>query len=100
MAEYPASPYSYDQWDEDLVDLSFQSGNYPPSSCPAYPPHSVPDLHHLLTARGSHLDYQLYSQAAILHSMLRKVIPTHLQDQVEDLLYFLSGTELSHCEAS
>ena len=78
MEEDPTSSYRYDQWDEDLVDLSFQSGNYPPSSCPAYPPHSVPDLHHLLTARGSHLDYQLYSQAAILHNMLRKVIPTQL----------------------
>ena len=51
---------------------------------PAYPPHSVPDLHHLLTARGSHLDYQLYSQAAILHNMLRKVIQTQHQAKVED----------------
>ena len=43
---------------------------------PAYPPHSVPDLHHLLTARGHQLDYQLYSQTDILHNLLRKVIMT------------------------
>ena len=44
---------------------------------PAYPPHPVPDLHHLLTARGHQLDYQLYSQTDILHNLLRKVITTH-----------------------
>ena len=44
---------------------------------PAYPPHSVPDLHHLLTARGHQLDYQLYSQTDILHNTLRKVMTTY-----------------------
>jgi hypothetical protein len=44
---------------------------------PAYPPHSVPDLLHLLTARGHQLDYQLYSQTDILHNLLRKVITAH-----------------------
>jgi hypothetical protein len=43
---------------------------------PAYPPHSVTDLHRLLTARGHQMDYQLYNQAAILHNMLRKVSTT------------------------
>jgi hypothetical protein len=36
----------------------------------------VPDLHHLLTARGHQLDYQLYSQTYILHNLLRKVTMT------------------------
>merc|ERR1719318_867743 len=57
MEEDSSSSHLYDQWDEDLVDLSFQS---------------VPDLHHLLTARGHQLDYQLYTQTDILHSLLRK----------------------------
>ena len=59
MDKGPVSSYSYDQWDENLIDLSFQAANYFLSSSPAYPPHSVPDLHHLLTARGHQLDYQL-----------------------------------------
>ena len=37
----------------------------------------MPDLHHLLTARGHQLDYQLYSQTDILQTLLRKVITTH-----------------------
>ena len=53
-----ASLHSYDQWDEDNVDLSFQT---------------VPDLLHLLPDRDDQLDLHLYQQAVILHARLRKV---------------------------
>ena len=67
---------------------------------PAYPPHSVPDLHHLLTARGHQLDYQLYSQTYILHNLLRKVMATYITISKKTDYICFTGTKLSHYEAS
>ena len=67
---------------------------------PAYPPHSVPDLHHLLTARGHQLDYQLYSQTDILHNLLRKVMTTYITKLRKTDYICFAGTELCHCEVS
>ena len=67
---------------------------------PAYPPNSVPDLHHLLTARGHQLDYQLYSQTDILHNLLRKVMTTYTTKLTKTDYILFAGTKLSHYEAS
>jgi len=48
---------AYAQWDEDNVDLSFQS---------------VPDLLQLLSQGDAQLREQLYQQSAVLHAMLRQ----------------------------
>ena len=79
MEEDPDSLYSYDQWDEDNVDLSFQT---------------VPDLIHLLPDRDDQLDHHLYQQAVILLALLRKVgAPPIALWTVYILLYHRSLTQ-------
>ena len=82
MGDDHASLYSYDQWDEDNVDLSFQT---------------VPDLLHLLPDRDDQLDHHLYQQAVILHALLRKV-GLNLYKQSGCIFYFFPGAALSHPE--